>query len=211
MKRIVAVTLLLLGSLFTLPFASHPTYGALPTGIVCIAPATSTQCPAPFTVGNVSVGSSFLVGIFVDNSQAMGGFDIYVRSDPAFVNPTGAALGTLIPTATQSLTSICINGTPTTGSCTVGAANGPGVVEATTIDSSGNNECGGNSPCSGMAFTINYTVVAKTSSTVISYPTAAGCATSSVSSPANTCVLVDDATGNPLPETIQTGTFTSLD
>src|SRR5437762_11383656 len=125
MKRIVAVTLLLLGSLFTLPFASHPTYGALPTGIVCIAPATSTQCPAPFTVGNVSVGSSFLVGIFVDNSQAMGGFDIFVNSSNAFVNPTSAALGPLI--ASPSLTSICINGTPTTGSCTVGSANGPGV------------------------------------------------------------------------------------
>src|SRR2546426_687552 len=211
MKRIVAVTLLLLGSLFTLPFASHPTDGALPTGIVCIAPATSTQCPAPFTVGNVSVGSSFLVGIFVDNSQAMGGFDIYVSVDLTYLHPNSAALGTLIPTATQSLTSICINGTPTTGSCTVGSANGPGVVEATTIDSSGNNECGGNAPCSGMAFTINYTVVAKTSSTVISYPSALSCGQATSVTGTNVCIAVDDATGNPLPETIQTGTFTSLD
>src|SRR5437899_11233391 len=103
----------------------------------------------------------------------MGGFDIFVNSSNAFVNPTGAALGTLI--VNPSLTSICINGAPTTGSCTVGEANGPGVVEATTIDSSGNNECGGNAPCSGMAFTINYTVVAKTSSTVISYPSTLRC------------------------------------
>jgi len=211
MKRILTVILLLLGSLFTLPFASHPTDGALPTGIVCIAPATSTQCPAPFTVGNVSVGSSFLVGIFVDNSQAMGGFDIYVSVDLTYLHPNSAALGTLIPTATQSLTSICINGTPTTGSCTVGAANGPGVVEATTIDSSGNNECGGNAPCSGMAFTINYTVVAKTSSTVISYPSALSCGQATSVTGTNVCIAVDDATGNPLPETIQTGTFTSLD
>src|SRR5467141_1495267 len=211
MKRIVAVRLLLLGCLFTLPLATHPTHGALPTGIVCIAPATSTQCPAPFTVGDVSVGSTFLLGIFVDNSQAMGGFDIFVSVDLTYLHPNSAALGTLIPTAAQSLTSICVNGSAQTGSCTVGAANGPGVVEATTIDSSGNNECGGNAPCSGMAFTINYTVVAKTSSTLITYPSALSCGQASSVTGTNVCVAVDDATGNPLPETIQTGTFTSLD
>src|SRR5437016_2298282 len=86
-----------------------------------------------------------------------------------------------------------------------------GVVEATTIDSSGNNECGGNAPCSGMAFTINYTVVAKTSSTLISYPSASSCGQATSVSGTNVCVAVDDASGNPLPETIQTGTFTSLD
>src|SRR5256712_13795072 len=175
MKRIVALTLFLLGSLFTLPLTTHPTHGAPATGIVCIAPPTSTQCPAPFTVGNVSVGSSFLIGVFIDNSQAMGGFDIYVSVDLTYLHPNSAALGTLIPTAAQSLTSICVNGISQTGSCTVGFANGPGVVEATTIDGSGNNECGGNAPCSGMAFTINYTVVAKTSNTSISYPSAPSC------------------------------------
>src|SRR5467141_4976365 len=175
MKRIVAVRLLLLGCLFTLPLATHPTHGALPTGIVCIAPATSTQCPAPFTVGDVSVGSTFLLGIFVDNSQAMGGFDIYVSVDLTYLHPNSAALGTLIPTAAQSLTSICVNGSAQTGACTVGAANGPGVVEVTTIESSGSNECGGLSPCSGMAFTITYQVVGATASTSLFYPTNAGC------------------------------------
>src|SRR3989442_1032267 len=131
----------------------------------------------------------------------MGGLDIYVRSDPAFVSPTSAALGPLI--ASPSLTSICVNGSAQTGSCTVGTANGPGVVEVTTIESSGVNECGGIAPCSGMAFLINYTVVGATPSTSLSYPTAAGCSTSSVPSPSNTCVLVDDATGTTLPENIQ--------
>ena len=211
MKRLLTVTLLLLGVLFTIPLGTHLAHAVLPTGVVCIAPATGTQCPAPFTVGDVSVGSSFLVGIFVDNSQAMGGFDIYVSVDLTYLHPNSAALGTLIPTAAQTLTSICVNGMSQTGSCTVGSANGPGVVEATTIDSSGNNECGGNAPCSGMAFTINYTVVAKTSSTVISYPSALSCGQATSVTGTNVCVAVDDATGNPLPETIQTGTFTSLD
>src|SRR2546425_8612814 len=207
MKRLVAVTLLLLGSLFTLPLATHPTHGAPATGIVCIAPATSTQCPAPFTVGNVSVGSSFLVGVFIDNSEAMGGFDIYVSVDLTYLHANSAALGTLIVSPTQ--TAICVNGSAQTGSCTVGTANGPGVVEVTTIESSG-NECGGFAPCSGMAFTINYTVVAKTSSTLISYPSALNCG-QATSVGDNTCVEVGDAFGNVLPETIQTGTFTSID
>jgi len=208
MKRIVALTLLLLGSLFTLPLTTHPTHGAPATGIVCIAPPTSTQCPAPFTVGNVSVGSSFLIGVFIDNSEAMGGFDIYVSVDLTYLHPNSAALGTLIVTPSQ--TSICVNDVATAGACTTNSANGPGVVEVTTIESSGGNECGGNAPCSGMAFTINYTVVAKTSSTLISYPSALSCGQqTSVSD--NTCVSVQDAFGTVDPETIQTGTFTSID
>src|SRR5437660_1719349 len=208
MKRIVAVTLLLLGSLFTLPLATHPTHGALSTGIVCIAPATSTQCPTPFTAGNVSVGSSFLIGVFIDNSEAMGGFDIYVSVDLTYLHPNSAALGTLIVTPSQS--SICVNNVSTTGACTTNSANGPGVVEATTIESTGGNECGGNAPCSGMAFTINYTVVKKTSSTLISYPSVLSCGLQT-SVGDNTCVSVQDNSGTVLPETSQTGTFTSID
>src|SRR5947208_5364960 len=136
----------------------------------------------------------------------MGGFDIYVASDPACVSSSSAALGTLI--ASPSLTSICVNGSAQTGSCTVGTANGPGVVEVTTIESSGGNECGGISPCSGMAFTITYSVVGATPSTTLSYPTAAGCSTSSVTSPPNVCVLLADSTVTTLPENIQGATVT---
>src|SRR5256712_1390692 len=138
----------------------------------------------------------------------MGGFDIYVQADNTFVNPRTAALGTLI--ASPSLTSICVNGSSAppagTGSCTANSANGPGVVEVTTIESSGGNECGGIGPCSGMAFTITYTAVAATPSTSFSYPTGAGCSNSSVASPPNTCVLVADAFGSALSENIQAAT-----
>ena len=176
------------------------------TGLVCVTfPSNATSCPAtPPSIGPLSVGSSFTVGIFLQGSDAMGGYDIYVRSDPAVVNPTSAAVGSLI--VTPSLTSICVNGVAQTGACTVGFANGPGVVEATTIESSGTNECGGISPCSGMAFTITYTVVPATPSTSLTYPTNASCSTSSVSSPPNTCVLVADATGTTLSENIQGAT-----
>src|SRR5437667_10813926 len=179
------------------------------TGLVCITTSsTATNCSnsAP-NISPLTVGSTLRVGVFINNSKPMGGFEIYVKNDPAFLQPTGVNLATLI--VNPSLTSICINGSAQTGSCTVGTANGPGVVEATTIESSGSNECGGIVPCSGMAFIINYTVVGATPTTSLSYPTAAGCSTSSVSSPANVCVLIADNTGTTLPENIQGATVTA--
>src|SRR5260370_14572216 len=209
MKRLVVLTLLLLGSLLALPIATHPAHAQF-TGLVCLTRATSSSCPqVPLTFNATMAGKSLTIGVFVNGSDAMGGFDIYVKSDPAVLNPTSAAIGSLI--ATPSLTSICINDAAQIGSCTVGTANGPGVVEATTIESSATNECGGISPCSGMAFTITYSVVGTSPSSLIYYPTAPGCSTTSVPSPPsppNVCVLVDDASGGTLPETIRAGDFT---
>src|SRR2546427_3344247 len=205
-RLLLSLPLLLAASLFV-PSHVVPSAHAQLTGLVCITDSTTaTSCPSsPAAIGPLTPGSTFSVGVFIQGSDAMGGFDIFVASNPAFVSPVSAALGSLV--VTPSLTSICINGSAQTGSCTVGSANGAGVVEVTTIESSGSNECGGISPCSGMAFTITYTVIAATPSTSLSYPTAPRCATSSVSSPANTCVLVDDATGTTLPENIQGGTI----
>src|SRR5207244_12578543 len=176
------------------------------TGLVCItASATATSCPASPPVISGTVGQNITVGVFVQASDAMGGFDIFVQSDNTFVNPFTAALGTLI--AGPSLTSICVNGSSAppagTGSCTVNSANGPGVVEVTTLESSGGDECGGISPCSGMAFTITYTAVAATPSTPLSYPINPGCSASSVASPPNVCVEIADHLGTILSENIQ--------
>src|SRR5438552_2890042 len=209
-KRLILTLPLFLAASLFLPSQIVPFAHASPgTGLVCITTSTSaTSCPtsAP-SLGPFTAGQTFTVGVFVQGSDAMGGWDIYVASNPAFVNPTGAALGNLV--ASPSLTSICINGAATVGSCTINTANGPGVVEATTIESSGGNECGGVSPCSGMAFTITYQVVGTGPDTLLSYPTAAGCSASSVSSPPNTCVEVADSTGTVLPENIQGATVST--
>ena len=207
-KRLILLIPLVLAASLLVPSYVIPKAHAL-TGLVCItASATATSCPASPPVISGTVGQNITVGVFVQASDAMGGFDIFVQSDNTFVNPVTAALGTLI--AGPSLTSICVNGSSAppagTGSCTVNSANGPGVVEVTTLESSGGNECGGIGPCSGMAFTVTYHVVASTTSTPLSYPINAGCSTSSVSSPSNVCVLVDDAFGTTLSESIQAAT-----
>src|SRR2546427_3520838 len=211
-RFILLLPLLLVGSIFV-GSTVIPRAHAL-TGTVCItASATATSCPASAAaIGPITPGQNFTVGVFVQGSDAMGGFDIVVQADNAFVNPRTAALGPLI--ASPSLTSICVNGSSAppagTGSCTVGYPNGPGAVEVTTIESSGGNECGGISPCSGMAFTITYTAVASTPSTSLSYPTSSACSTTSVASPPNTCVLVDDAFGTTLSENIQAATVQAV-
>src|SRR2546425_7042685 len=126
-----------------------------------------------------------------------------------FVRPTGANLGPLVPHPTSL--NICVNGVAQTGACTQGTANGPGVVEVTVInDDRSGRVCGGVSPCSGMAFLINYPLVASTTSSALFYPTSSsGWATSRVSSPPNVCVLIVDSVGNTLPENIQSATVTT--
>jgi hypothetical protein len=125
--------------------------------------------------------------------------------------------------ANPTLTSICINGFngfgTTGGSCSTGVDpggngpgydNGPGVVEASTIDGAGVNDCGNIAPCSGMAFIITYKAMAAIGSTNLFFPTsppnpvASACGVSSVSSPVNVCVLVASyPDGSTLPENIQ--------
>jgi len=175
------------------------------TGLVCITfPSTSSSCPASAPMfGPFAAGSNFTVGVFIQGSQAMAGFDIYVAANYSLLHPTGAALGPLI--ASPSLTSICVNGVAVSGQCAVGTANGPGVVEVTTIDGRGVNECGNVSPCSGLAFTVTYSIVGASSGTPIFYPISSGCNPSSVSG-TTTCVLVTNSVGATLPENIQGAT-----
>src|SRR2546427_8636655 len=137
----------------------------------------------------------------------MAGFDIYVAVNYSLLHPVSASLGPLI--AHPSLTSICVNGVAVAGQCTVNSANGPGVVEVTTIESSGGTECGGASPCSGLAFTITYNVVGASSGTPIFYPSSSACNPSSVSG-TTTCLLVTNSVGATLPENIQGATVSTV-
>src|SRR2546426_4286776 len=157
-RLLLSLPLLLAASLFV-PSHVVPSAHAQLTGLVCITASTSaTSCPSsPATIGPLTPGSTFSVGVFIQGSDAMGGFDIFVASNPAYVSPVSAALGALI--VSPSLTSICVNGSAQTGSCTVGSANGAGVVEVTTIESSGANECGGVFSFFRLAFSQTHHVV----------------------------------------------------
>src|SRR5437660_1205331 len=186
--------------------------------LVCItASATATSCPAsPPEIGPIAVGSTFTVGVFVQNSDPMGGFMIYVQSDPTYLYPVSAAIGTLV--ASPFLTTVCVNGySPSNsalndvscgpadpGGIGPGYDNGPGVV---MTEEGASAQCAGRSTCSGMAFNMNYRTVAPIGSTNLGFPSNAGaCMLSSVASPADVCVLVADAGGGALSENIQGAT-----
>src|SRR5438552_5213157 len=148
-RLILSLPLLLAASLF-LPSYEVPSAHAQFTGLVCITAsqfATSCDGSDP-TLGPFRAGSIFSVGVFIQGSDAMGGFDIYVRSDPAYARPINASLGNLI--ANPLLTSICVNDPNHTGDSTGKSANGAVVEVVTTVDADGNKECGGVSPCWGM-------------------------------------------------------------
>src|SRR2546426_8809423 len=107
-RLLLSLPLLLAASLFV-PSHVVPSAHAQFTGLVCITDSTTaTSCPSsPAAIGPLTPGSTFSVGVFIQGSDAMGGFDIYVASDNALVNPTSAALGSLI--ASPTVTNICVN------------------------------------------------------------------------------------------------------
>ena len=114
-RLLLLLPLVLVFSLFPSQMVSNVhASGYTGTGLVCItSPATATNCSnsAP-TIGPVTVGSTFTVGIFINNSQPMGGFDIYVAVNASYLNPTNATLGPLI--TSPSLTNICEGNSETT-------------------------------------------------------------------------------------------------
>src|SRR2546425_4619928 len=107
-RLLVSLPLLLAASLFVPSHVVPPAHAQF-TGLVCItASATATSCPAsPPSLGPFTVGQTFTVGVFVQGSNAMGGFDIFVSVNAAYLLPTNAALGNLI--ANPALTTRCVN------------------------------------------------------------------------------------------------------
>src|SRR5712664_2298268 len=93
-KRLLLSIPLLLASLFLASHAvpSAHAAGFTGTGQVCItASTTDTNCPASApSLGPFTAGQTFTVGVFINNSRAMGGFDIYIKSNATFVSPVSA-------------------------------------------------------------------------------------------------------------------------
>jgi len=200
MKKLIALVLIVVASLIAVPASTLSVRGQS-VGLVCIAATGSTSCPNGIPSFNGAQGSQLTVTVFLQGSDPIGGFDIFVKTINSVLNPASASLsGSLITSPT--FTTECINGVAVQGSCS-SPANGLGVVEVSTIDSSGNNVC--SAPCTGLLFSITYNIVG-TGTTDISYPSDTSCSPSSVSG-SDTCILVFDNIGNVDNENVQIGTF----
>jgi len=198
-------TIILVSSVLFLSSPWHVVHASPGLGLVCATTSgTATGCPAhPPNIASMAVTQNFTVGIFVQGSDPMHSFDIYVKVDNTILNPIKAVLGPLIRLPSSTL--ICINGISVTGSCTLGTVNGAGVVEVSTVESGPANECA-TAPCSGMAFNITYVVKAAAGSTSINYPSVSTCSPSSV--PGTTiCVLLRDSAGTPVGENVQAASY----
>ena len=199
MKKLLALFFIILASLIGLPASTHTANGQN-IGLICIAPTGSTSCPSTVSTFTGSIGSQFTVSVFLQDSDPIGGFEVFVKTINTILSPASIDLsGSLI--SQPNFTTLCVNGVAVQGSCS-NAANGLGVVEVSTIDASGNNVC--SSPCTGLLFSITYNIVG-TGTTDVSYPSNSGCA-SSVSG-SDTCVLVFQNDGTVNGENVQIGSF----
>src|SRR5438552_18366924 len=79
-KRLILLLPLLLAAALFVPSNTVPSAHAQFTGFVCITTSTTaTGCPSsPPSLGAFPVGSTFTVGVFVQNSNPLVGWDMYV-------------------------------------------------------------------------------------------------------------------------------------
>ncbi len=154
-------------------------------GMVCIAPDFPVSCPATPAMFTGTVGGQLVVAVNVQNSAALNGFDIQVRTNPSILKPVSDDLrGSVL----QNLYVVQNTVNSTTGLVRVAAVALGFVTTA---------------PTTGRFFNITYNIVGNTPGTFILFPT--GC---TGTSNGNTCVTVVNA-GVIDPENIEEANFTS--
>ncbi len=200
-KRSVAIPILILtvAALFGIPLGLADAYGSSSTGTVCIAPQGSGSCPTG-TVFTGSTGGSLTVGVDLQNSATLNGFDVFVKTDNSILAPVGAGISG-IGGAIQgggSITIVCINGTRVTGTATsCSPQDGPGIVHVAIV---GTKIRG---PVTGLLFTVSYRISGQTFGSTIGFQS--GCTPSSVAG-TTTCVNITDGRKTD-PENVVTAAF----
>lgn len=180
----------LLSPLFAIPVRAQ-------SGTVCIEPASTTSCPAP-TVLTGPVGTHLGVAANIQNSPGLNGFDIAVKTDPSILNPLSFNTTGYIFTGQNVLVVVdCINGVGM--GCQAGV-DGPGVARLAIVVFAFISP----TPTTGRLFAITYNIVGGTSGTTIGYQT--GCTGTSNDS---FCVTIANGTPTPVPESLQTATFSN--
>jgi hypothetical protein len=182
-----------------------PAHAAL-TGEVCLADPTTaagstTPCPATPPVFDGVRKQQIRIGVFIQGSEALNGFDIVLLTSHSTLVPTGADLTGTVLSGTPTVILECLQGVLRSGStCSVND----------TVDTLHFTVAGGlglltTPPTTGLLFTAIYNVTGTTVSTGIpvGYRTL-GCTGTSVS---GLCVTISNGSTTPPSETAQGGTF----
>lgn len=160
-------------------------------GKVCIADIGTTFCPPSPTIVTGTIGTPLDVAVNIQGSDVMNGFDIFVKSDIATVQPIGVNMtGTVLGTNTLAFAD-CIE---FIGSGCGTLLNGPGIVRFALV-ALGTVVA---APATGRLFSISYRVLQNSTGISVGFQT--GCTGGSV--PSGLCILVVDA-GVAVPETAQ--------
>ncbi len=187
------------------------------TGEVCLAdPSVSGStplCPTSAPRFDGPVGQEIRIGVFIQGSDALNGFDISLTANNTFLKPIGADItGTVLP-GTPTIIVECIQGllvlgpncSPTDNSTTLHFAATGGLGLLTT------------SPTTGLLFTAIFGIASTTlaGGVPVTYQgpfkeQPAGCG-SSTSVSGGICVTISNGSVTALTETVQAGSFDNSD
>src|SRR2546430_10427828 len=96
MKNLLAFVLIVIASLLAIPASTLSARGQS-VGLVCIAATGSTSCPSGVPSFSGSQGSQLTVTVFLEGSDPIGGFDVFVKTINSVLNPASVDLsGSLI-------------------------------------------------------------------------------------------------------------------
>jgi uncharacterized membrane protein len=172
-------------------------------GLVCLAQSGATDCPfAPpvLTGGTPPTTQQLSVAVVISNSNGLNAFDITLLTNSSFLKPAGYTLtGAVVSWST--VLAHCIGGAGglSAGCTTTDNQNTLHIAAASQVLSF--------APTTGLLFTAIYNVTGTTSNTLIGFQT--GCTNTSVAS-STVCVTLADGSRTPVPETVQTASFSNI-
>ncbi len=202
---------LILAASFASPQVA-PQANAPLVGQVCVAPLNANPLrpctlPAPTFTGPVTTPPTQIrIGVWVNNSDTLNGFDITLKTDHTILKPADADLtGSIVmnsPLSSPFVLSKCIGGIPKLGFCfsanldTVDTINLALVAQGITSPGT-----------TGLLFTAVYDITGTTSSTGTTFDFQKGCPSTSISGSPNVCVTIINGTTTPDQETVITASF----
>jgi hypothetical protein len=195
---------LFLSVVFAAPLRILPAHAG--TGEVCLADPTtaagsSTPCPSPAPVFDGVTKEQIRIGVFIQGSDALNGFDIVLLANHSTLVPTGVDLaGTILP-GTPTVVLECFQGVLKLGS----VCDANDTVDTLHFTVSGGFGLLTVAPTTGLLFTAIYNVTSTTSAggIPVGYRTN-GCTGTSVT---GLCVTIPGGSSGPNPETAQGGSF----
>ena len=199
---VTIIPLLLLSSALNLSQVVFPAHGAI-TGLVCIADPTGSKCPEtpPILTPAAPSDTQITIGVFVNSSAALNGFEVILVADHMIIKPWKVDLTNSILGASPSITAQCIGGVARPGfACS--SLDGPDTLHFGAVGTISFP------PTTGLLFSATYNITGTTKNTPIDFKTGCG-STTNPTSDTPVCVTITSGTPQPDPETTQSAGFSN--